>query len=329
MGALLGNFVGGKITDRYGFSALQFKSLFFNGILFIALGQLQTFWQIAVCLFVTGIVGESFRPANAAAIAYYSSAENRTRSYSLNRLAINLGFSIGPAISGILPYYLLFWVDGLTCIIAAVILRLALPPVQTQKQSGQKAKIKTQSVWKDQAYLCFMIFVFIAALCFLQMFSILPLCYKEELHFSKSLVGFVIAMNGLIIAVTEMVLMYKLENKRPAVQYISAGAFFIGLSYAIINILAQGLPLAITAMLIITLGEMLMFPFIHTYWISRSTTENRGQYASVYSMLFAAAYVIAPTFGSQIVRHTSYTALGYIVFMLCVFAMFGFSSSKK
>ena len=74
LGAIIGNFVGGRLTDRIGFSQVQFWSLLFNGVLFIVLGQMQTFGQIGACLFIVGVVGESFRPANAAAISFYSLA---------------------------------------------------------------------------------------------------------------------------------------------------------------------------------------------------------------------------------------------------------------
>jgi len=161
LGAILGNFAGGKLTDKIGFYHVQFWSLFLNGLLFITLGQMQTFWQTAACMFVIGSVGEAFRPANAAAIAHYSSAENRTRSYSLNQLAINLGFSIGPAIGGLLSFQYLFWVDGLTCMIAAIILRMALPPVVTEerKQNRKTGRIDS-SVWRDRIYLKFTFFCF-------------------------------------------------------------------------------------------------------------------------------------------------------------------------
>src|SRR6185369_14807704 len=169
--------------------------------------QMQTFWQIGICMFVIGSVGEGFRPANAAAIAYYSLPENRTRSYSLNRLAINLGFSIGPAIGGLLAYKYLFWVDGVTCILAAIVLRIALPEVRSTPSTAEEIKQKdnTSSVWKDGVYLRFMFFVFLSALCFLQVFSMLPPFYTEQFHFSKSLAGIILALNGLIISIFEMV----------------------------------------------------------------------------------------------------------------------------
>ncbi len=331
MGAILGNFIGGRLTDKIGFFQVQFWSLFLNGILFIILGQMQTFWQTGACMFVIGTVGEAFRPANAAAIAYYSLPENRTRSYSLNRLAINLGFCFGPAIGGLLPYQYLFWVDGLTCILAAILLRMTLPPVviMRRKEQNPKTSKMDSSVWKDKIYLRFTFFVFLSALCFLQMFSLLPIFYKEQLNFSQPVVGLVLALNGMIIVVIEMVLVFKLEGKRSPVQYISLGSFFIGLSYLILNLPLAGLPVALLAMLIITLGEMLMFPFINTFWVSRSNEYNRGQYASVFSMSFAFAHVLAPTFGSQVVQHSTYHILWYIMFVLCTIASIGFYSFKK
>ena len=331
IGAILGNFIGGKLTDKTGFSHVQFWSLFLNGVLFIVLGQMRTFWQIGSCMFIIGIVGEAFRPANAAAVAYYSQPGNRTRSYSLNRLAINLGFSIGPAVGGLLAFQYLFWADGITCMLAALLLRVALPPVivTNKTERGTKAEQNSSSVWKDKVYLRFTFFIFLSALCFLQMFSLLPVFFKEQLLLSKPVVGLVLALNGLIIVVVEMVLVFKLEGKRSPVQYISAGAFLIGLSYLVLNLPLAGLTIALLAMIIMTAGEMLMFPFVNTFWVSRSNEYNRGQYAALFTMSFALGQVLAPTFGSQIVQHSGYTILWYVVFGLCIVASIGFYNFKK
>lgn len=328
-GAIIGNLVGGRLTDRVGFSRVQFWSLFLNGLLFIVLGQMHTFLQIGSCLFVIGLVGESFRPANAAAIAYYSEPQNRTRSYSLNRLAINLGFSFGPALGGLLSFQYLFWVDGMTCVLAALCLRAALPIVRPQKKEHTGTDEKKSSVWRDAIYLRFAFFIFIAALCFLQMFSIIPLFYKEHLHLTMPVIGLVLGMNGMIIVISEMVLVFKLEGRRPPIHYISLGTLLMGFSYFILNLPLEGLSLAICAMFILTTAEMLMFPFINNFWISRSKEHNRGQYASIYSMSFACAQVLAPGFGAQLVQHFDYSVLWYTIFAICIFTSVGFYSFKK
>src|SRR5436190_8835875 len=132
-GSILGGYLGGRLTDRFGYYYVQVFSLLLNGILFIVLGQMQTLLQFTICIFVLSSLGESFRPANSAAVAAYSNESNRTRCYSLNRLAINMGWAIGPAIGGVLAsinYHLLFWVDGITCIIASFLLYLLFSEVK-------------------------------------------------------------------------------------------------------------------------------------------------------------------------------------------------------
>ena len=331
IGAILGNFVGGKLTDKIGFYPIQFWSLFLNGVLFIVLGQMRTFWNIGSCMFIIGVVGEAFRPANAAAIAYYSLPENRTRSYSLARLAVNLGFSIGPVIGGLLAFQYLFWADGITCMLAALLLRAALPAgvINNKKNDGTNSDQASTSVWKDDIYLRFTFFIFLSSLCFMQMFSLLPLFFKEQLNLSKPAIGLVLALNGLIIVVVEMVLVFKLEGKRPPVYYIATGAFLIGLSFLVLNLPLAGLSIALLAMIIITFGEMLMFPFVNTFWVSRSNEYNRGQYAALFTMSFALGQVLAPAFGSQIVQRSGYTALWYVVFGLCIVSSVGFYNFKK
>src|SRR6201996_7243485 len=131
LGAICGGFLGGRLTDRWGFHRVQLAALAGGGIFFMILGQGKSYPLICICTFLLSVVNDAFRPANSTAIATYSKEENRTRSYSLNRLAINLGWAAGGAIGGILAsinYHLLFWVDGGTNLAAALLLRLFLHP---------------------------------------------------------------------------------------------------------------------------------------------------------------------------------------------------------
>src|SRR5829696_8034187 len=62
MGAILGGYLGGRLTDAFGHFPVQVSSLLLNGLLFIVLGNMQTFWQITVCIFILSSLGEAFRP---------------------------------------------------------------------------------------------------------------------------------------------------------------------------------------------------------------------------------------------------------------------------
>jgi MFS family permease len=186
-GAILGGYLGGILTDRFGHFYVQVTSLFLNGVLFIGLGQMKTLVQFAIFIFIMASIGEAFRPANSAAIAAYSNESNRTRCYSLNRLAINLGWAVGPAIGGILAsinYSLLFWADGITCILASILLYFVFLPIRNSHSHKDHSHDNTpvNSAYKDKIFLKGKFCIFLVGICFFQLFIILPFYYKDQLN---------------------------------------------------------------------------------------------------------------------------------------------------
>ena len=333
-GAIVGGFIGGKMTDRFGFFHVQVVSLLLNGILFIVLGYMETLFQIGICIFILSSLGEAFRPANSAAIAAYSNDATRTRSYSLNRLAINLGFGIGPAVGGLLAsksYTLLFWADGITCVLASLVLYMMFSPKRTaqeEKKPVQQSTATINSAYKDQIFLLGMFYIFLVGLCFFQMFSTIPVYYEDHIHLSKKTIGLVLALNGLLIAAIEMVLVYKLENRRNPVFYLVLGALMIGFSFLMLD-MSRTFAMIVSSMIVITFGEMFLFPFMNNFWVKRSNERNRGQYAAVYTMSFSLAIVLAPTFSSQVATLFSFDVLWLVNFIICSIAALGFYLLQK
>jgi predicted MFS family arabinose efflux permease len=333
LGSVLGGYLGGILTDRIGAFAVQFFSLFLNGVLFIVLGQMQSLWQYTACIFLLSTLGEAFRPANAAAIAAYSNDQNRIRSYALNRLAINLGWSIGPAIGGVLAsasYSYLFWADGITCMAASFVLFAGLSPKKLSAARAVKNKVQEAalSAYRDKPFLIGMFFLFLVALAFFQFFSVIPVYYKTGMGLTEATIGWILAMNGLLIAAFEMVLVYKLENRGHTLLYIMTGALLIAVGFLTLDFGATA-TIAVLSMVLVTFGEMFLFPFLNNFWVKRSTESNRGQYAAVYSMSFAAATVLAPTLATQVAARMGFPALWLVDFFLCTFAAVGFYFLKK
>lgn len=323
-GAIIGALIGGRITDKVGYYHVQLFTLLGGGILFIVLGLMESYIGICVASFFLSMVNEAFRPANAVAIVHYSSPQNRTRSYSLNRLAVNLGWAAGGTLGGLIAgynYKLLFWVDGFTNIFAAVFLYFVLAPSKntaTQQKKSEK-KAPSKSVYKDSTYLFFIVLQILFATCFFQMFSILPVYYKSQLHLSEAFIGANMAMNGLLIALVEMVIVFKLEGRRPYLHYIAFGVLLVGLSYVLLNTtLLSSAVLALTSMLIITAGEIFAMPFMNSYWIKRTTDENRGQYAALFTVAWSSAQIIGPLLGGQIVEQMGYAVLWWITGSACL-----------
>lgn len=332
VGSLGGAFIGGKISDRFGFYYTQFFSLFCGGLLFITLGQMKTYASICVCTFFLAMVNESFRPANATAIAHYSTGQNRTQAFSINRLAINLGWGVGGALGGFLAsinYNLLFWVDGFTNIFAALLLLWILPKVSlSQQQNLSKTsdkKLKATSAHSDKIFLYFIALQILFSVCFFQLFTTIPLYFKEGLHINEFWIGIIMAMNGVIIALVEMVIVFKLEGRRPYLRLITYGTIIMAISFFVLNIpFVHGFAIAVFSMLLMTLAEMTSMPFMNSYYISRSSEGNRGQYAAYYTMAWSAAQIIGSTSGTQIAYAIGFNNLWWIIGSICLLTAMGY-----
>lgn len=328
LGAIIGSLAGGKLVDSVGYYYVQLFALVFGGTMFIILGQVHSYIGICICTFILAILNESFRPANTVAIAHYSKEQNRTRSYSLNRLAVNLGWAAGGASGGIIASFdfsLLFWVDGITNLLAACMLYITLSPARnaaTEVKSKQKDVIKI-SVYKDRNYIVFIILVFFFALCFFQLFTTIPVFFKENFHLSLFFIGMIMALNGLIIAFFEMITIFALEGRRPSLHYISSGVLLVSFSFLLLNLppINYGL-IAVLSMLFLTFGEILAMPFMNAYWIARTVRNNRGQYAALYSVSWAFAQTLGPFAGSLLAGHYGYKMLWFLVSSVCVLLAF-------
>lgn len=332
-GAFSGAWLGGRLTDRIGFYPVQIATLLGGGILFIVLGQMKSFGLICLFTFAVSFVNEAFRPANSTAIAFYSKEENRTRSYALNRLAINIGWAVGVAMGGLIAdfnYELLFWVDGFTNIGAAFLMWRFLKPVDYKPSHNQnRGGLPVASAYRDSNYLLFIIVTMLFAACFFQVFTNLPVYFRKELHLSESYIGLIMSANGVLIAVIEMVLVYKLENKGRNGWLIPGGVALVGISFLMLNLPLVGAGIAFTMIMVVTFGEIFSMPFMNTYWISRTQPSNRGQYAALYTMAWSAAQCLGPLLGARVADNAGFTTLWWLVGGVALIASVSFYKILK
>ena len=121
LGALVTAPFVGKLSDRIGSLKVMRISLVATGVLIIAYSFVRDYYAILAVTLLWSVISESFRPANLSLLSFESKPEQRKTAFSLNRLAINLGMSIGPVIGGFLSqlnFSLLFYVNGITSILS-------------------------------------------------------------------------------------------------------------------------------------------------------------------------------------------------------------------
>ena len=309
-GSVVGSYLGGKLTDRFGFYRVMVNSLFLTGILFIALQFLNTFLSLCIGIFLVMCVADSFRPAIFVAMDAYSTPENKTRSVTLIRLAINLGFSAGPAIGGIIitsmSYSGLFWIDGITCILATLVLVQVLHPKKTTPIDDVIVDDPIPPK-KDKAYLVFLLAMVLFGIVFLQYFSTIPIYYKDVHGLSEFEIGLLLGMNGLIIFVLEMPLIKWLEmGSRTKMELILIGVVLTAASFVVLN-LTSWIGILIVGMLLMTLGEMILFPFSNAFAMERARKGKSGQYMALYTISFSIAHIGGHNAGMQLINEIGYT----------------------
>lgn len=309
IGSVVGSWVGGKLTDTYGFYKVMYLSLALTGVLFIGLQFIEEFYAFCFAIFLVMLVADAFRPAMFVAMNTYSKAENKTRSVTLIRLAINLGFSAGPAIGGFiitsLSYKGLFWMDGVTCLLATFVLINVLHPKKARIIDEQKVE-NPKSIKSDMLFWIFFVAMFIFGFVFLQYFSTMPLYYRDIHELSEFDIGLLLGMNGFLIFVFEMPLIKWLGESKYSKEFlITIGLLLTGLSFAVL-LMSSWVGILIVGMLLMTFGEMIAFPFSNSFVIERAKRGRQGEYMAFYSISFSAAHIFGHNFGLQMAGKVGY-----------------------
>jgi len=325
-GSVVGNYIGGKLTDRYGYFIVQFLSLLMTGFMFLSMEHVSSFYGLITIIFFTTVIADSFRPANFAAVADKSEPQNRTRSISLIRLAINLGWAVAPALGGLAitwyGYQWLFRLDGLTCILASLLIWFLLKTNSSNKKTIKKEVNKEKHKF-DFTFIIFILSNMILMVSFLQLLSSLPVFLRTEVKLTEDIIGMLMAMNGLIITALEMPFVYTYEKKYPPLNIVLIGSFLIGLSYFVFNF-GFGLYIAIGSMIILSFGEMFQMPFANSWVMNIAPKDKIGQYLSYYSMSFSVAFIIAPLSGMYLAENYGYIVMWNIMAFLTLISSVGF-----
>lgn len=322
LGSLIGSLLGGFLVDRLGYYRVLVSTITISGIILLIVSGVSNFYWMCGLIFLFTATGDAFRPANITAMTSFSDASNYTRTIALNRLAMNLGFSVAPLLGGILAavyFRSIFWVDGLTCIAAGIFLMIFigrvhrqqkksdLPPVVKEIQNGAGFS----SPWKDHFYLFFLIVCFLYATAFFQMFTTLPLYYKDVYSLKPGGIGLLMAMNGMGVALVEMFVIYLIDGRLKNFTFIKIGGVLLVIGYLLMNFF-QGYYILIISMLVITASEILAMPFMASFSMRRAGTSSMGRYMGLYSTAWALALIAAPFLGTQVIDRFGYEIHWYV-----------------
>lgn len=310
-GSLIGAYLGGHFCDRLGASNIQRLSLFLSGVLLIWLRFLTSFAALAVIICLYGVANSALYPANATAMAASCPpGPLRTKGVALNRLASNLGVTIGPVVGGFLAqrsYHLIFWVDGLTSLAAAFLFWFFSRRLRFSTPRPRHAAAPTTPLRRDHFFLAILGLIFLMGIVFVQIFSTFPLYVRNVYGLVESRIGQLLAVNTLMIVLLEMPLMEKLKN-RLRQRVIALGAILLGGGFALMP-LGSGFGYAVLTVMVWSSGEILSMPMLGGLVADHASERNRGRYLGLFGLSFALASMIGPVCGMWVYEHLGPAAL--------------------
>jgi MFS family permease len=308
----------GRLSDAIGPLRVMKLSLWLSGIVLILYPFAKSYSVVIIATICWSVITEAFRPAALSIISDVVEPDQRKVAFSANRLAANMGMSIGPALGGFLLMYsypLIFWVDGVTTLIAGLVLTLMMVRDPRNHRLTDVHKGVRTFVLRDRRLLFFVIAIFPAIVTIFQIFSTFPYVCVHELGLAPSTYGLFFTVNTVIIIILEVPLNIAMESWQHR-HSMALGAFLIGVGFGVM-IFASGFWSVVGMVVIWTFGEMILMPASAAYIADISSHEKRGAYMGIYQMIGNAALAFSGWYGMKLLEVYNSSILWGSMFILC------------
>ena len=318
--AIIAGPISGWLSDRIGALPIMRASLLMSGsvVLFFPLAHSRGAVYAATALWAA--CAELFRPASLAAITHVVASQQRKPAYALNRLAINLGMSVGPALGGFLAavsFRAMFLVDALTTIIAGLVLTFAPWHAATGGRSADSDSLDrrdTRSLLHDRRLLIFLSASFLVGIVFFQHESALPLYLVQYLSLSPAFYGALFTVNTLLIVALEVPL-NGATSHWPNAWALFTGCMLFAIGFGSLAVVSSATGVLVTVV-VWTFGEMMLFPAMSAHLGDIAPVQQRGAYMGAYSMSLSLALASGPWLGTQLLASTGPIGVWSIMFAL-------------
>lgn len=306
LGAMTGAYLGGKLVKPLGAIRTQIVGFALSVPILVTVPLFASWWSVALVVFLFSVCTGAVRPANSVAVAQFAPAELQIRAFGLQRMALNLGFSIGPVVGGVLATYdysWLFVVDAATTGFGALILfwhfgfrRYAKSQSAAAQQKRAEQNQSQESPLSDFHFVAFLLLTVLVGIIFLQFHATYPKYLEEHYFLTKPMIGLLYSVNTILIVVVEMLLLNWVQ-RFALLKAIGWGGFLICIGFGILPF-GNTFLFAALSMAVITFGEMFMFPLGISFVAQRSAGRDQGMYMSWYAMVFSLSAMIAPLIGT-------------------------------
>jgi MFS family permease len=302
VGQVVASLVGGVLADRLGRRATLLLSLFGGAAAMLGLGLVRAPSTIAAMVLVTGFAGELYRPAVAATIADVVPPADRVHAYGLLYWAVNVGFSIAPALAGLVArwsYTLLFVLDAATTAAYGAIVLARLPETRPPRAADGAAPVRLVDVLRDRPFMTFAALTSVATLIDYQSTVALSAYLGAQGH-RVSTFGALLAVNGVLIVLLQPSINAALASRDPS-RVLALAAVLTGVGF-FLHGLVTAIAAHAVALAVWTLGEICRSGTSSTVVAAMAPAQARGRYQGVYTMSWGLASAVGPLAGAGVLE---------------------------
>jgi len=306
LGNMLGNAVGGYLTDRIGRRWTIVSSAVPTAGLTAVVPSLGPLPVIVAVVGLIGVTSQIYRPA-AAAVLIDSVTTDRQRlaAFGVFRFAMNIGAALGGVVGGVLAstsYTELFLANAAACLLFGVVMAVLLreaprPQADEDDHAGAARAVGYRQALADRTLVRFLVMIVVAEFLYIQHTVGLPL-HVSDVGLNARDFGLLIGLNGLLVLALELPITGLVSRYR--LEYVLAiGNLLIGLGLALTGLMTTFGLLALTV-LIWTLGEMMSTSVAQAYLGSLSPPHLVGRYQGLYGVAYTLGTGAGPLIGGAV-----------------------------
>jgi len=331
LSGLFGQMIGGALTDKFGRRKLIIFGLIFSALSTLTLGFIKEFSVLIPLAVVIGLLSEIAGPAHSAMIADILPEDKRHEGFGIMRVVGNMAWIIGPTIGGFVAgksFLALFIIDAVISCIVAFLFYLFITETKPEAHANQPQEsfLKTflgyGKVVKNRAFMAFLGALVLMGLVYQQMYNSLSVYMRDSHHFAPNAYGFLLTASAIVVIAFQFSIMRYIK-KKPAFKMMAYGTLFYMLGFSMFGLI-NAYWLFVAAIIVITMGEMLVVPTSQTLATNFAPADMRGRFMGMFGMTWAIPGVIAPYLAGIILDNLNPNLLWYIGGALCGVAALAF-----